>query len=352
MITVIPAAGRSSRYFGNKPKWLRTLPDGKLMIESAIEGLVEMSNRTLLVTTREIENEYNVTTLIEQIFIGNVEVIVLDKYTNSAIQTVVEGLSIAKVDLNEYLVIKDSDNVVSFDAKLANESFSVGVDISKSNVSNLGSKSFFRINENGEIVDFVEKKIISQYISVGTHGFTSVITFLDYATMLLNEASAKVGELYISNVVALMIYNEVRVNYIEASYYLDLGTQLEWEALRKSKSTFFVDFDGTLVRNAGKYGKHRWGDGDIGLESNLNLLKKLFNSGAQIIITTSRSDIYEDSIFEFLKERGIIPYRILTGLNHSARYLINDFAETNIYPSAIAINIPRNGSLTEYLADI
>ena len=36
---IVPCAGRSSRFPNTKPKFLLTHPDGKLMIEHAIEGI-------------------------------------------------------------------------------------------------------------------------------------------------------------------------------------------------------------------------------------------------------------------------------------------------------------------------
>ena len=348
MITVIPAAGKSSRYYGNKPKWLRTMPQGNLMIEKAVEGLLDISDRMLLIITKRIQEDFGVTDLMQQIFGNKLEVIVLDRSTRSAVETVVEGLKIANVDLKSKLVIKDSDNIVAFGFPDFSSAFSVGLDISKKAVSNVGAKSFFRLNENRLVTDFVEKKIISQYISVGTHGFTSISTFLDYATMLFSNSPEGIKEHYISNVLALMIYDGVTVEYVESEKYLDLGTQQEWETLRKSKATYFIDFDGTLVKNAGKYGKKRWGDRDEPLESNLLLIKRFYDEGAQIIITTSRSIEFEERILKFLSEWGIIPFQIITGLNHSQRVLINDYADTNIFPSASAINVPRNGTLTEF----
>lgn len=348
MITVIPAAGKSSRYFGKKPKWLRTLPQGNLMIEKAVEGLLANSDRLLLIITKRIEQEFGVTELMHQIFSSKMEVVVLDQSTKSAVETVVEGLKIAGVDLKSKLIIKDSDNIVEFTLPSFDKVFSVGVDISSKAVNNVGAKSFFRLSEERNVTEFVEKKVISQYVSVGTHGFTSVSTFLDYATMLFSNSPLSVQEYFISNVLALMIYDGVIVEYVEAEKYLDLGTQQEWESLRKAKATYFIDFDGTLVENIGKYGKKRWGDKDVALESNLSLLKKFFDEGAQIIITTSRSGEFEGHILEFLNEWGIKPYQIITGLNHSQRILINDFADTNIFPSASAINVPRNGDLNQF----
>jgi len=347
MITVIPAAGKSSRYFGNKPKWLRTLPEGQLMIEKAIEGLLGKSERTLLIITSQIETEFGVVQLMRQIFGSELEVIILPNSTNSAVETVIEGLKTAEVNLSSKLIIKDSDNIVDFAFPQFDESFSVGVDMSKHNVSNVASKSFFKLNEGSFITDFIEKKIVSHNVSVGTHGFTSVRSFLDYAAILFSNSPENTTEYYISNVVALMIYAGVRVKYIEALEYLDLGTQHEWEYIRKSRATYFIDYDGTLVKNAGKYGVNRWKDEDLPLRDNLVLLKKFFDNGAQIIITTSRPKEYEEKILALLKDWDITPYQVITGLNHSQRVLINDYADTNIFPSATALNVKRNVDLNE-----
>ena len=35
---ILPVAGQSSRYPNMRPKWLITLPDGKLMIEKSVEN--------------------------------------------------------------------------------------------------------------------------------------------------------------------------------------------------------------------------------------------------------------------------------------------------------------------------
>ena len=43
---LLPVAGKSARYPGMRPKWLLTMPNGKLMIEQSISK-IEAPNRTL-----------------------------------------------------------------------------------------------------------------------------------------------------------------------------------------------------------------------------------------------------------------------------------------------------------------
>ena len=51
-----------------------------------------------------------------------------------------------------------------------------------------------------------------------------------------------------------------------------------------------------------------------------------------------------------LKNLGFKDYQLISGLNNSARVLINDFNQFNPYPRAIAINIERNTEqLTNFL---
>ena len=72
--------------------------------------------------------------------------------------------------------------------------------------------------------------------------------------------------------------------------------------------------------------------------------------GAQIVFCTARGEKHRKGLEAALKEQGIPYHALITGCNHSQRVLINDFANTNPYPSCIAINIPRDGDdLEKYL---
>ena len=65
---------------------------------------------------------------------------------------------------------------------------------------------------------------------------------------------------------------------------------------------------------------------------------------AELIITTSRPDEQKQNIKNILKKFKINPKYILTNLLHAKRALINDFSETNPFPSSISINLERDSN--------
>ena len=67
-------------------------------------------------------------------------------------------------------------------------------------------------------------------------------------------------------------------------------------------------------------------------------------------MTTARKNTFKDITINQL-EKYKIPYdNIIFDLFHCKRYLINDFSQTNLFPSAIAINLKRDANnLADYL---
>lgn len=354
-IVIIPAAGKSSRFHGDSPKWMRTHPDGSLMIEKAIATFKSQDFEIFLITTAEIDLAFSVKEKLAMA-LPNVKVILLDDSTKSSVETLYKGLEIIgnTIDLNRAMFVKDVDNVVDFEWENFDFEFSssVAVDLKVFNVSNVSNKSFIVNNENNIIVDFIEKQIVSNFISVGTHYFKNIFEALKTAQILLN-LDQQTNEAYISHLIAYNIYSGIEYKMILATKYEDYGTQAEWDLVRDNFRTLFVDFDGTIVKNRGKYGNPNWySRNDISLSKNIEILKKLYDKGAQIIVTTSRSNSEKEYIIDFFKSNGITPFNIICGLNHSERIIINDFYDTNRYPTATAINLPRNGDLSLYFKDL
>lgn len=346
---IIPCAGKSSRFPNMKPKYMLTHPDGKLMIEKSIEKInTEVFDRIIITIVKPHDEKYEAKLIMEQVFKDNpkVEICVLDDFTSSASETIYKTLVQMKVD--GAFVIKDSDNSVEvvFDKEIKNAI--VGYNLHEHpDITNIPGKSFLIINEQGIIHDIIEKKVVSHIICLGVYCFENASEFMKaYEEMQEKKIS---GEMYISHIISYMLSsNNYIFNAIMALSYDDWGTLTEWKEVQKKHRTYFVDVDGVLMKNCGKYGSCNWDNNTQILPENMTFIRQLQEEGAQIVITTSRPEVLREALEKILHENGIYPYAILMGMNHAARVVINDFAPTNPYPSGLAITLPRNSTLKDY----
>ena len=350
---IVPCGGKSSRFPGMRPKWLLTHPDGQLMIQKALHGLEDKFDQIIISIIKQHDVKYSASKILRQALThleGKLKICVLDDFTQSASETVDKTLQIMGVSGS--FVIKDSDNMVEFVLPLNsndNQNFIVGLDLKTfkqaGSISNIQAKSFLKCKDN-LVLSIREKEVVSSVICVGVYGFSSVEKF---HAVYEEMKSCGVGELYISHIVSRSIDGGDRFNYIEAEEYNDWGTFKEWRREQKKYSTYFCDFDGVLIKNSGQYGELNWSNNSEMLIENCQKIKALQEIGAQVVITTSRPDSEKDKIRRLLGEVGIIPFAIITGLNHAPRIVVNDFAPSNPFPSCNAISLPRNGNLADYL---
>jgi len=351
-IVIIPAAGKSSRYNGDKPKWLRTHPDGRLMIQHSFDTFNEIDCDRYLITTSELNDNFNVQSILKDAE-PNLNLLIINKQTNSSVDTILEGLKlIGDVSFDRPVFIKDTDNYVKLDwGSIDMEtSFTVGYDLKNGDVDNVTNKSYIIYNDMGYVTDFVEKQVVSDTIGVGTHHIRSLNEFMSAAIELTSIRDNYSTEIYMSHLISLSIYKGIQYKIVHTSEYEDYGTQLDWNRVQYNHKVIFCDFDGTLVKNKGRYGDDNWfTHNETPLMDNIDVLKSHFINGAQILITTSRCGSESEYIKDFLSSYGIEVKDVITDCLHSPRYLINDFAYTNPFPSANAINIPRNGNLNEYI---
>ena len=134
------------------------------------------------------------------------------------------------------------------------------------------------------------------------------------------------------------------------SEYLDLGTLKEWLSFKGKTKTYFIDIDGVVVKNSAEYWEPYWGTTE-GIAENVETIKKLHESGSQIIFVTTRKEEYRKITEEQLARLGLKYHSLVMGAYHTTRVLINDFANSNSYPSALAINIARDSNnLGDFIA--
>ncbi len=352
---IVPAAGKSSRFPNMKPKFLLTHPDGRLMIEKSLSGMpLDKFNRIVITIGKEHSEKYEAKTILKQVFAEHphnkkIEILELDELGTGHADAVY--LTLLKKRVKGAFVSKDCDNHVEI-KKLPSAEFVVGLDVStfKKEISRLAAKSFLMVNDQGIVVDIIEKCICSQHICLGVYGFESAEKFIGAYQALTKSNGGDHRGVYLSHVISYLIgTSQSMYSYAEALDYEDWGTLDDWKPIQKRHSTYFFDIDGILLKNKGKYGRENWSNTLPVIEENLAIVKKLYNAGAQIVLTTCRGESDLTKFKKVLKDKGIKVHAIVTNCNHAPRIMVNDFAPTNPYPSCEAINIPRNGSLETYL---
>lgn len=349
---ILPCAGRSTRFSGMKPKWLLTYPSGELMIQKAVQYMpLDNYERIVFVIVKEHVDKYSAGLILSQAFSARgdqVQISVLEDFTSGPAETVARA--IAEKGIEGPIIVKDSDNSVGFDEPHDKPNFVVGAKLdSLGEVSNVTGKSFLCVNEQSLIVDIVEKKVVSDIISLGVYGFADA-SQVKTAFEEISSDSRATGEIFLSHIISFLLHKHYSPYfYVQATSFEDWGTIEEWKGVQKRFRTLFCDIDGVIYKNRGKYGKHTWSDPPAVIQANVDVLKKFVSRGGQLILTTSRPQEFRPQMEFDMKQLGIQYYDIIFGINHSQRIIINDFAPSNPYPSCAAINIPRDGLLEAYL---
>jgi len=303
------------------------------MFEKAIEGVNYYYDRMILTVLKQHCDDYGADKIISEL-LPDAEILILDKSTGCLAETIY--LTLKKKNVEGYFISKDCDCFVDVSLPKTPKNFVLALDLRKRlDISNVASKSFIVPLDNNKniLVDILEKNVCSNYISIGVYGFASAY---EYIKGYKNVAHIS-GEIYPSHVISYMICTGHLFNVYYSNIYNDYNDSKAWFHERDGFSTYFVDVDGTLFKNSG----YPWKD-SVPLEKNIEVIKKLRKNGAQIIITTARPEYEREKLVKEFKKYGIDYDCIITGCNHSKRVLINDFSNSNPYPSCEAINIPRD----------
>lgn len=339
---IIPCAGRSTRFGTSKPKYMITHPSGNLMLIEAIKNLNLENVSTIIITVvkQHIEDsKINIIKLqndLEHLLKKPVTFYVLDTFTSSQSETVYK--TIKNFNIEDSIFIKDCDN--TFDTIIVNTN-AVCVSLLEPTV-NATNKSYTSVDKYGNISGIVEKKVISNMFCVGGYSFVSGNEFINSYENLASLNIQDRNEIYISHVIQHMILSGSQFLPQQVANYSDWGTLEDWEKYKKQFRTLFIDLDGVLVENGSEYFSPTWGESEP-LNSNIELINSLYSSGkTQIIIVTARKEEFRDKTIEQLKILNVKYHQIVFNMMHAQRILINDYSNTNKYPSAVSINLKRN----------
>jgi hypothetical protein len=360
---VIPSAGRSSRFPGHKPKWLLTQPNGRLMVVDALGGL-DLSDVTRVVigVLREHVNIHcggEPEAILAAFADGpehlheiEIALVVIEKETIDQVQTIEAILAGASV--TGPIFLKDCDNQFACPVRAVNGVATLEMTKETLSISIPAGKSYVSLTPAGVITNIVEKVILGNTFCVGGYSFSSAESFQTNTAKCRSYqalTSSTGTELAVSDIIWLQTLTTAETFVsIPVHNYEDWGTLDTWLEYTRTFKTLFCDIDGTLLKNSGQYFVPRWGS-QPALQNNVEHLKKLHKRGrTQIILTTTRPESLRELTVKQLEREGVPYDKLVLGLWHGQRAVINDYAKTNPFPSAVAVNLKRNADdLKEHL---
>jgi len=338
MEIIIPCAGLSSRFPNLRPKYLLTDYSGKMMIEGAAKNFIGKYSVTIAIL-KQHDDIFNATKLLEEVFGDRVKIVRLDEPTTGPADTVYQTLKLSGIDPSSPFLIKDSDGFYDSDLVEGNAIYVCNLNKNPT-IKNVHAKSYTVTNEQGLINSVVEKQIVSNNFCAGGYQFESAGQYMEIFNTIKNTVTS---EIFVSNIIDYMIAQGSIFVEQEVTNFYDLGTAPDWFEYN-NRPTYFCDIDGTILVN--RHHSEDWQP----LVDNVRILLEEQARDCKLVFTTARPATLEAKTRKMLGELGFKNYVLVMATNHSRRVLINDFSHSNPYPSAVAINLPRNAdNLRDYL---
>ena len=301
---IVPCLGR--RIVNGIPQYLYRHPNGCLLIERSIEGIFSEEYDRIVISLLETDvKEYQADMMIyKELKKYPVEIVILKSMTSGPAETVFN--TIQKANITGNVVIKDVDNYLKIDS-VPQGNFVAGLDLNtwERDIHNLRNKSFLILNEQGNLLDIIEKKVRSDVICLGLYGFNKAEDFVK-AYEKLNDASYPISKLYISHVISYLIGYSGRVfHYVAVSEYENWGDERLWKDMQRDYTLYFIDLDNILGKNG------------ILSEQNRKKLSVLQKRGASFIGYTVKDEEYKISALNVLQSAGLQFIKIIYGCPYS-----------------------------------
>lgn len=342
IISTIQDVGKN--FVKKKINALLTCPNGNIMLIENIKNmdLENITNIYIIILKNEVEKIFNLEDFKSMFNFTNKNVIIdlLTEAPNNQPQTIFNCIN--KYNINGPICIKDYKSIFKCKIEIGNYVY-----YNNSDVKDLHTKAFLKINNLGQVINISEKEIISSNIYIGLCVFKDKDIFINnfnYVSKIKNLDTFHISHIILNSIINNDIFYSIKIDQV-----IDLTFYNNWKNYCSKYKTLFIDIDGTLVNNSGEFTKKKWGETD-GLKNNIKYIQEMYETGTiQIILTTARKEKYREKTLQQLKSLNIPYDKIIFDLFHCKRYLINDYSDTNPYPSAISINLERNNDELEKL---
>lgn len=351
-LVVVPMAGLSTRFPQARPKWMLTHPMGQLMFRAAVDGLHGTAAHVVFVVREEHDAEFGASDVVHRQLQADPlplaqswEVLVAPP-TDSQPATV--DWALRQVGWQGPFLVKDCDNYFNLEVPQAGNYVAVADLRKMPTVSNPAAKSYVDIGGEDvgadEVLNIAEKEILGPLFCCGGYGFDSAGEFRTHYHALLEEQPPDTTP-YVSHVIyRMMLHGETfRANMTDN--YVDWGTAHAWQQYVAQFGTVFVDVDGCLLTNTGQFwgDGHRWGQGEP-IRENIGYISRLYGSGrVKVVLATARPELAREALQKELGLNGVRYHKLLMGLPHGLRAVVNDVGTSNGRPAA-AVAIARNSA--------
>jgi hypothetical protein len=330
-----------------RPKWLLTHPDsGFPMVLESIFGInISTHDKVVLVALKKHEEEFKfcdkLLDICSKFDVKSFDILLLDE-SKSQPHTIAQTIN--SLNIEGQINCKDTDNY--FISQVPEGNYVAICSLNDIELVNARNKSYVEFNEQKKLINIVEKNVISNSFCAGLYGFSDAKKF--YETFEKYEAEDKNNKnLFVSHIILMMSESE-DFDVIEVKDYIDWGTATEWQSYRNNFKTYFVDIDGVLVKGSSEYMTPYWGETE-GIKENIKKINDLYDAGNRIILTTGRKGDHHKVTEKQLAKEGIKFSCILYSCGNGQRVIINDFSNSNPYPSCQAINLPRDSNILDQL---
>lgn len=303
---IVPCVGR--KIVNGKPQYLNRHPNGKLLIERSIEGVYsENYARVLIVLLKPDVEQFEADRIIvRELSSYPIEIVALEEMTSGPAETVYQAICIAGV--TGAVVVKDADNYLKT-KDIPKSNFVAGLDLNtwERDIHNLRNKSFLVVNEQGNLLDIIEKQVRSDVICLGLYGFKKAEDFV-LAYQHMNDGTYPISKLYLSHIISYLIGYSGRVfRYVESLEYENWGDERHWKDLQRDYTLFFVDLDNILGSA-----------GELSPDSKEKLLA-LQGRGASFIGYTVEDEGYKIDALKAFQDAGLMFLKVIYGCPYAER---------------------------------
>lgn len=149
--------------------------------------------------------------------------------------------TIKDLGINGSILIKDADTFVDVDFSQSN--FIAFADVQKINSNiDIRNKSFISFDRNNLLLDILEKKVVSNFISTGVYGFASATEFVLAYDAIKESMYTNNIKIFISHIICYLVgVKKTSFICVESNGYFEDSSKT------KKENLLIVDFDGTLV---------------------------------------------------------------------------------------------------------